>query len=86
MTVFSSWKYPHLRRFTPISSSEHIVTFAASHPQKSTPIIIFKPVKHKKKFFPNKSPFPFLAIRLFTVPFGRPLFPLQFPFCLSQVM
>jgi hypothetical protein len=31
-------------------------------------------------------PFPFLAIRLFTVPFGRPLFPLQFPFCLSQVM
>jgi hypothetical protein len=25
-------------------------------------------------------PFPFLAIRLYTVPFGRPLFPLQFPF------
>jgi hypothetical protein len=37
-------------------------------------------------FFFFKSPFPFLAIRLFTVPFGRPLFPLQFPFCLSQVM
>jgi hypothetical protein len=50
-TVFSSWKYPHLRRFTLISSSEYIVTFAAWHPQKATPIIIFKLVKHKKSFF-----------------------------------
>jgi hypothetical protein len=37
-------------------------------------------------FFFFKLPFPFLAIRLFTVPFGRPLFPLQFPFAFSQVM
>jgi hypothetical protein len=40
----------------------------------------------KESFFFFLLPFPFLAIRLFTVPFGRPLFPLQFPFCLPQVM
>jgi hypothetical protein len=27
-------------------------------------------------------PFPFFAIRLFTVPFGRPCFPFQFSLCL----
>jgi hypothetical protein len=29
---------------------------------------------------------PVFSHTAFTVPFGRPLFPLQFPFCLSQVM
>jgi hypothetical protein len=36
-------------------------------------------------FFFFKLPFPFLEIRLFTVPFDRPFFPFQFPLP-SQVM
>jgi hypothetical protein len=45
---FSSWKYPHLRRFTPISSSEYIVTFAA-YTHKKQPLLYFKPSRRLER-------------------------------------